>query len=330
MIGFKTTESYTFDDCVKYLDSHKDGSELFNEILNRYNTLFTQLQKDDDELFNNCRSVQDYEKYLSRFSVSGYMLYQPKHKNDAIKRINQLKIIQDKQRKNNKKFNVIGLLFGLLIGVLSQRFLPYIVASLIEGNSADWGILGFPISYGIIFLILIIIRIIKKNIFYNRFIAFFGGMVISCIPMYFYLVHNETVYGRFSDYAIFYGGRNGRVGIADSFGNSLIERNYDCFYESSNYIIGIIDNSGSLKIDWYNNKNFILTKSKSYWIVEDIATSNSLKETIESDDNDIINSWRFNNINVVTRSGKELLCPFNPYHNSWRDPDILDLRVIEK
>ena len=330
MIGFKTTESYTFDDCVKYLDSHKEGNELFNEILNRYNTLFAQLQKDDDDLFNNCRSVQDYEKYLSRFSVSGYMLYQLKHKNDAIKRINQLKKIQDKERKNNKKFNVIGLMIGLLIGVLSQRFLPYIVASLIEGNSADWGILGFPISYGILFLIFIIIRILKKNIFYNRFIAFFGGMVISCVPMFFYLEHNEAAYGRFSDYGIFYGGRNGRVGIADSYGNSLIARDYDCFYETGSYIIGIVDNNGSLKIDWYTNKDFKLTKSKSYWIVEDTTNSKSLKETIESDDNVIISHWRFNNINVVTRSGKELLWPVNPCHNSWSDPEILDLRVIEK
>lgn len=330
MIGFKTTESYTFDDCVKYLDSHKEGNELFNEILNRYNTLFTQLQKDDDNLFNNCRSVQDYEKYLSSFSVSGYMLYQPKHKNDAIKRINQLKIIQDKKRKNNKKFNVIGLMFGLLIGVLSQRFLPYIVASLEKGVSVDWGHLGFPISYGILFLIFIIIRILKKNIFYNRFITFFGGMVISCVLMFFYLEHNQVAYGSFSDYGIFYGGRNGRVGIADSYGNSLIARDYNCFYETGSYIIGIVDNNGSLKIDWYTNKDFKLTKSKSYWIVEDTTNSKSLKETIESDDNVIISHWHHNNIDVVTRSGKELLWPVNPCHNSWYDPEILDLRVIEK
>lgn len=330
MIGFKTIESYAFDDCVMYLDSHKSDAEDYYEILNMYRTLFNQLQKEDDDVFNKCRSVQDYEHYLSRFSAQGHMLYQPKHKKEAIERINNLKITQEKERKNNKEIIIIFLVLGLIVGLLSQRFLPYIVASLIKQNSSDCGILGLPISYGVLFLFFVYLRIYKKNKLYNRFIALFGGIIIACVPMFFYLEHNEVSYGSFPNYGILYGGDNDRVGIADSFGNPLIAREYDCFYETGNEIIGITDNHGSLTIDRYTKGDFKPIKSQSYWIVEDNIPSKSLREVIASGNAVIINQWRFNTIDGVTSSGKELLCPANPSHNHWGDPEIMDLRVMKK
>lgn len=72
MIGFKKIEEFTFDECVKYLDSHQDGDEYFHEILNRYNTLSNKIQRNDDGIFKNCCSERDYEKYLSLYSASEY------------------------------------------------------------------------------------------------------------------------------------------------------------------------------------------------------------------------------------------------------------------
>lgn len=332
MIGFKSIDEFSFDDCVSSIERHEsEGTPIDADLQARYNQLLSSLQKEDESAFNKCFTLQDFQNYLNRFkNLSGVNKYQPLHEAETIQRINQFKKLHEEELKNNKKYNVLGLIFGLILGILSQRYLPYIVASLINGDSADWGILGFPISYGVLFLIFKILRVLKKNILYNRFIALLGGMVISCVPMFFYLEHNEVSYDWFSDYGTFYGGEKGRVGIANSFGNSIIPRKYDCFYETANDIIGVVDNSGSIKIDWYTKEDFQLFNSENYWIVEDDSTSKSLKEVIESNNAVITDSWRYNNIHVVTRNGKELLWPVNPVHNSWRDPEILDLRVIEQ
>lgn len=320
MIGFKTIDDFSFDECIEYLDSHQDGGEVYQKILYRYNTLLKKVQQNDDDIFMNCRSVSDYEEYLSYFSESEYTHYRPKHKNEAIERINHLKEIQEKERKINKKYNVIGLLLGLVLGFLSIRFLPYILAYLLKEPFRDTKIwLGvFLISYFVLFFIFLILRLIKKKFRYDRIIAFFGGMLLTGTLATSYTAHYQATYGDFSDNGIldptstYVWGK----GIVDSFGNIIIEPEYSCFYESQNYIIGIRRGSDRAKsIDWYSKQDYKLTKSKRYWFTTVSDTSQSLQKVIESEDGVIINSWKYNYLVID-------YCHVNSH-------DILDLRVSE-
>lgn len=48
MIGFKTTEDYSLDECIVYLTEHNDKDSLWEEINQRYHNLLSQLHKEDE------------------------------------------------------------------------------------------------------------------------------------------------------------------------------------------------------------------------------------------------------------------------------------------
>lgn len=84
MIGFKTIEDYSFDECLTYLSEHGDKDSIWVEINNRYQKILAQFQKEDESVFCMCSNTQDYKNYLSRFkSISGASKYQPLHETEA-------------------------------------------------------------------------------------------------------------------------------------------------------------------------------------------------------------------------------------------------------
>lgn len=84
MIGFKTTEDYLFDECLAFLTEHNDTDSSWKEINQRYHRLLSQIQSDDNHVFDMCNTALDYKNYLSRFkNLNGASKYQPLHKVEA-------------------------------------------------------------------------------------------------------------------------------------------------------------------------------------------------------------------------------------------------------
>lgn len=85
MIGFKTVEDYTFDECIVFLTEHDDKDSSWKEINLRYHSLLTQLQNEDEYAFRKCSTYQDFHNYLNRFkNLGGATKYQPLHKAEAM------------------------------------------------------------------------------------------------------------------------------------------------------------------------------------------------------------------------------------------------------
>jgi len=335
MIGFKTIDDFTFDDCFLHIKKcNENGHEPDPEIIELFSRLKNTLERDDDRLFINCLTDDDFEKYLSHFSAPGTQLYSPKHVVEAVLAIED---IRKKLRSRKIVKIVVGLLLGIIVGLPAQRYLPYLAAYLTQRDSVDWYYV-FPIAYSVLFILFIIARIARKKATYNCYIAFFGGILIACIPMSRYSYFNRVSYGSFSHYGTYYGANwDGRhAGIADCFGNIVIPKEYSCFYEiDPDIIIGVTANtSGTLSIDWYDwydryeKDGSCYIGSDDFWIVDN-NTSLSLKEAIEGGANTIVHSWCFNALNIVTRDGKKLHWK-DSFSNHWRDPEILELRVIKK
>lgn len=84
MIGFKTSDDFSFDECIAFLSEHNNADSSWNEINQRYHHLLTQLHKEDESAFSMCRTTIDYNNYLNRFkNISGASKYQPIHKVEA-------------------------------------------------------------------------------------------------------------------------------------------------------------------------------------------------------------------------------------------------------
>ena len=84
MIGFKTTEDYSFDECLAFLTEHNDTDSSWNEINQQYHRLLSQLQKDDNHTFDMCNTTLDYQNYLNHFkNIRGAFNYHPLHEAEA-------------------------------------------------------------------------------------------------------------------------------------------------------------------------------------------------------------------------------------------------------
>lgn len=78
MIGFKTIEDYTFDDCVDFIDQHDSSHPLWEDINHRHSQLLRNLKLEDERCFNACKTFVDYENYITRFSnIKGATNYKP-------------------------------------------------------------------------------------------------------------------------------------------------------------------------------------------------------------------------------------------------------------
>lgn len=135
MIGFKTTEDYSFDECIVFLTEHDDADALWNEINNRYHRLLTQIQKEDESTFGMCVKSQDYKSYIEHFTtIRGAMKYQPLHKSEAEDFIRKNPILKTQQNKgffasylvnSDKRSPITNLVLYLLL-------LASLVASVIQ------------------------------------------------------------------------------------------------------------------------------------------------------------------------------------------------------
>lgn len=84
MIGFKTSDDFSFDECIVYLNEHDNSDSSWNEINQRYHRLLSQLHKEDEYTFSKCSSYQDYQNHLNRFkNLSGATKYQLLHETEA-------------------------------------------------------------------------------------------------------------------------------------------------------------------------------------------------------------------------------------------------------
>lgn len=84
MIGFKTIDDYSFDECLVFLTEHDDKDASWAEINRRYQLLLAQLQKKDNDAYRQCSATIDFKDYLECFcNLSGATKYQPLHEKEA-------------------------------------------------------------------------------------------------------------------------------------------------------------------------------------------------------------------------------------------------------
>lgn len=84
MIGFKTTDALSYDECIVFLTEHDRSDSSWDEINQHYLRLLTEMQKEDEFAFKMCSTSLDYKNYLNRFkNIRGASNYQPLHKVEA-------------------------------------------------------------------------------------------------------------------------------------------------------------------------------------------------------------------------------------------------------
>ena len=84
MIGFKTIDDFTFDECLSFLEKHPRTDEEYADVQKRHAALLRELQDRDDQAFHACKRGKDYEKYISTFSdLKGATRYTAKHIEEA-------------------------------------------------------------------------------------------------------------------------------------------------------------------------------------------------------------------------------------------------------
>ncbi len=145
MIGFKTTDDYSFDECIVFLTEHNDADPFWNEINNRYLCLQTQIQKEDEFAFSMCAKSPDFKNYLDRFTaISGASKYQPLHKSEAEDFLRKNPITTAPQKKglfasylidSNKRNPITNLVLYLLL-------LASLIATIVQIPNVVW-------SYGL-------------------------------------------------------------------------------------------------------------------------------------------------------------------------------------
>lgn len=158
MIGFKTSDNFSFDECIVFLSEHDNSDSSWTEINQRYHRLLTQLQKDDDSAFNLCRTTLDYKNYLDSFqNISGAMNYAPLHKAEAEEYVRKNPIPTPTPKKGffvsyfidaNKRNPITNLvlyllLFASLIATIVQ--IPNVIWSYELYNEDGW---SFSEIYG--------------------------------------------------------------------------------------------------------------------------------------------------------------------------------------
>lgn len=158
MIGFKTSDDFSFDECIVFLSEHDNADTSWNEINNRYHRLLTQIQKEDETTFGMCVKSQDYKSYIEHFTtISGASKYQPLHKSEAEDFIRKNPITTTPQKRglfasyfidSNKRNPITNLvlyllLFASLIATIVQ--IPNVVWSYGLYNEDGW---SFSEVYG--------------------------------------------------------------------------------------------------------------------------------------------------------------------------------------
>ncbi|WP_301048623.1 BACON domain-containing carbohydrate-binding protein [uncultured Phocaeicola sp.] len=135
--GFKTIDSFTFDECERLISKIKsEGNIPDDELMERYNSLLNTLIRDDDNLFKSCSTKGDYNKYLNSFPTASYTtLYQPRHVTDAkwkIKKIEQIES-ENKKKKRKKIIKISAISFsGLILIFLFVCWLNYSPVSVLD------------------------------------------------------------------------------------------------------------------------------------------------------------------------------------------------------
>lgn len=90
MKGYKTIEDYTFDECLSYMEKFPNGNNI-QEVTDRYNELLQKLQKDDDAMFTDCRTITDFEQYINYYAQpSSSSRYEPQHLDEARAKVEYL------------------------------------------------------------------------------------------------------------------------------------------------------------------------------------------------------------------------------------------------
>lgn len=158
MIGFKTIDDYSFDECLEYLTGHDNKDTSWNEINQRYQRLLAKLQKDDENEFQKCSSANDFKRYLALFgNLSGATKYQPLHEKEAMDYLKNnpvrnptpkrgfLSSFTTDARRRNPLTNVVlyFLLFASLIATMLQ--IPGVIRTVDYILNDSW---TFIHSYG--------------------------------------------------------------------------------------------------------------------------------------------------------------------------------------
>jgi hypothetical protein len=193
MIGFKTIDDYTFDECIAFLNEHETTDPSWIEVNSRYQHLLTNLQKNDDSAFSACASSEDYKNYIAKFSsINGASKYQPRHIEEASAFLDEiqhadtlrsqtLSVKLGKFRKYNNILTFVILFFLLLFSVcgITSGIVYFFIGELGSHDSIGC----FACFLGSVSTIVSIWKILcmKKYGVTMLIIA----SIISCIPLVF-------------------------------------------------------------------------------------------------------------------------------------------------
>jgi len=123
MIDFKPIEDFTFDDCYQSIERLNSENLVVDDILKtRYEQLFKSLKKQEQRDFNNCDSIESFEKFIKKYSsLKGASKYKTSYIDLARKEIVRLSRI----RKIRKKVMVFGSIFFILLLAASIIWFGY-------------------------------------------------------------------------------------------------------------------------------------------------------------------------------------------------------------
>lgn len=161
MIGFKTIEDYSYDECIEFLNEHDEKDSSWADIEERYKYLLAKLQKEDDKAFRECVEAQDYKNYLSLFTnASGVTKYQLRHESEARSFLRKSQETSGFNGVNNKPkiFNGFEIIEDII------KYVGEVCLSIILA-----GILGYGLAWVIIW----------KDLGPYTFLAWFAGSLAA-------------------------------------------------------------------------------------------------------------------------------------------------------
>lgn len=132
MIGFKTIDDYTFDECVDFINQHNSSHPLWIDINRRYSLLLKQYRQEDNNCFKRCRTKKEYQEYIAKFSnINGALKYKAANLKEALEKIESIK-----KKKWIPIIVVSTILVVWLVLYIGTRFFLYI-------SHDDWGVANY-------------------------------------------------------------------------------------------------------------------------------------------------------------------------------------------
>lgn len=132
MIGFKTIDDYTFDECVDFINQQDSSHPLWEEINLRHAKLYNKYQREDDSCFKACNTYADYENYIVQFSnLNGASKYTPIYIEQAKEQMSKLPDLRQSWIKRN--FGFLSKYASLRNPITNLFLYVLLLASLIGG-----------------------------------------------------------------------------------------------------------------------------------------------------------------------------------------------------